>query len=305
MAARAAGEADLAGESMQPAELLKRIRHIEITTDRLANDLLAGQYQSAFKGHGMEFAEVRQYAPGDDARTIDWRVSARAGQTYVRQYVEERELTVMLVVDASGSVSFGSGAATKTETMAEAAATLAFSAIRNNDKVGLLAFSDRVETFVPPRKGRRQVLRVIREVLATRPQRRGTDLASALEHVSHVLHRRAIVFVISDFMTSGYLTPLSVLARRHDVVCLRVEDQREQTLPPVGLVEMQDAETGVTRIVNLTAALARNMELAAGQRQIRLSQELARQKADLIELQAGESSIKPLLAFFAQRARRR
>lgn len=290
---------------MQPTELLKRIRHIEITTDRLANDLLAGQYQSAFKGHGMEFAEVRQYTPGDDARTIDWRVSARAGQTYVRQYVEERELTVMLVVDASGSVGFGTGLATKTETMAEAAATLAFSAIRNNDKVGLLAFSDQTETFVPPRKGRRQVLRVIREVLATRPQRRGTDLAGALEQVSHLLHRRAIVIVISDFLAPDFLTPLSVLSRRHDVVCLRVEDSREQEVPPVGLVEVQDAETGAIRVVNLTPTLARNMAFASLQRRATLQQELARKQADLIDVQAGESPLKPLMAFFEKRSRRR
>lgn len=290
---------------MLPNELLKRIREIEIYTDHLANDVFAGQYQSTFKGQGMEFAEVREYTPGDDARTIDWRVSARAGHPYVRKYVEERELTVMLVVDASGSMNFGTAETTKAETMAEAAATLAFSAIRNNDKVGLLVFTDQVECSIPPAKGRRQVLRVIREVLYTSPQRKATDLSRALEYVNHVLTRRAIVFVISDFLTGGYAKPLDVASRRHDVICLHVEDPREASIPPVGLFELEDAETGQRRLVNLTPALVSSMGFGSLQRKTQLKQELARRKADLVELRAGQSPVQPLLSFFERRAQRR
>ncbi len=290
---------------MLPTDLLRTIRQIEIRTDHLANDVFAGAYQSTFKGQGMEFAEVREYQAGDDARTIDWRVSARAGRPYVRKYVEERELTVMLLVDASGSMDFGTAQATKAETTAEAAATLAFSAIRNNDKVGLLIFTDGVECYVPPRKGRRQVLRVIREILYAKPARRQTDLAQALEYVNHVLTRRAIVFVISDFLTGGYAKPLQVASRRHDVVCLRLEDPREATVPPVGLFELEDAETGERRIVDLSASLDETMRFQATQRKGQLKQTLARYQADLIELQAGQPPAEPLMAFFQRRARRR
>ena len=290
---------------MLPADLLKRIREIEIYTDHLANDVFAGQYKSTFKGQGMEFAEVREYAPGDDVRSIDWRVTAREGHPYVRRYVEERELTVMLVVDASGSMNFGTAETTKAETMAEAAATLAFSAIRNSDKVGLLIFTDQVETYIPPAKGRRQVLRVIREVLYTSPERKSTNLAKALEYVNHVLTRRAIIFVISDFLTGGYAKPLDVASRRHDVVCLHVEDPREATVPAAGLFEFEDAETGQRRIVNLTPAVAKGMSFNTMQRKAQLKQELARRKADLVELEAGHSPVQPLLSFFQKRARRR
>lgn len=290
---------------MLPTELLKRIREIEIYTDHLANDVFAGQYKSTFKGQGMEFAEVREYTPGDDVRNIDWRVTARAGHPYVRKYVEERELTVMLVVDASGSMNFGTAETTKAETMAEAAATLAFSAVRNSDKVGLLVFTDQVETYIPPAKGRRQVLRVIREVLYTSPQRQATNLARALEYVNHVLTRRAIVFVISDFLTGGYAKPLDVASQRHDVVCLHVEDPRETTVPVAGLFEFEDAETGQRRIVNLTPGVAAGMKYNTMQRKAQLKQELARRKADLVELEAGQSPVQPLLTFFQKRAGRR
>lgn len=290
---------------MEPTELLRRIRQIEIRTEHLANDMFAGQYLSAFKGHGMEFAEVREYAPGDDIRTIDWRVSARAGRTYVRKYVEERELTVMLVVDASGSVQFGTQQATKAETMAETAATLAFSAIGNNDKVGLVIFSDGIDCSVPPRKGRRQVLRLIREVLYERPRGRSTNLGEALEYVSHTLHRRAIVFVISDFLAAGYETPLSVLARRHDVVCLRIEDPRETEIAPLGLLELEDAETGRRELVQVNKAMAKSLAFGALERRAALLRTCTRHKADLIDLQAGQSPVQPLMAFFTRRSRRR
>lgn len=290
---------------MEPTELLRRIRQIEIHTEHLANDLFAGQYLSAFKGQGMEFAEVREYAPGDDVRAIDWRVTARTGRTYVRKYVEERELTVMLVVDASGSVQFGTQEATKAETMAETAATLAFSAIGNNDKVGLVIFSDGIDCSVPPRKGRRQVLRLIREVLYERPRGRATNLAAALEYVSHTLHRRAIIFIISDFLATDYETPLSILARRHDVVCLRVEDLREAETPPLGLIELEDAETGRRELVQMNAAVAKALAFGALQRRAALLRTVTRLKADLVELQAGQSPVQPLKAFFDRRSRRR
>jgi len=258
-----------------------------------------------FKGLGIEFNEVREYTAGDDVRSIDWNVTARTGSPHVKSYVEERELTVLLVVDGSGSLDFGTQERSKEETAAEVCALLAFSAIRNNDKVGLLIFTDQVECYVPPRKGRRQVLRVIREILYAEPQHRQTDLAQALEYVNHVLTRRAIVFVISDFLTGGYAKPLQVAARRHDVVCLRVEDPREVTVPAAGLFELEDAETGERRIVDLSAALAETMAFQATQRKGQLKQTLARYQADLIELQAGQAPADPLLAFFQKRARRR
>lgn len=290
---------------MLPTELLKRIRHIEIYTDRLATDVFAGAYHSVFKGQGMEFAEVREYQIGDDVRTIDWRVSARAGRPYVRRYVEERELTVMLLVDASGSMNFGTQSATKAETMAETAATLAFSAIRNNDKVGLLIFTDSVECYLPPRKGRRQVLRVIREILYARPERRATNLSQALEYMNHILHRRAIVFIISDFLTSGYSQSLQIAARRHDVICVRIADAREAILPPVGLVEVLDAETGERRLLDISPATALALQKQNEMWTDQLKHALGRLQADLIEIQAGQTPADPLREFFARRAQRR
>lgn len=290
---------------MDATELLRRIREISIYTEHLANDLFAGQYHSAFKGQGMEFAEVREYAAGDDARTIDWQVSARAGRPYVRKYVEERELTVMLVVDASGSTRFGTAAATKLETMVEAAATLAFSAIGNNDKVGLVIFTSELECYVPPRKGRRQILRLIRELLVDRPGGRATDLGAALEYASHILTRRAVLFVVSDFLTNGYETALSVAARRHDVICLRVEDERERVVPPLGLMELEDAETGRRELINITPAVQRQVASQALERSASLLRTVTRVKADLVDLPAGESPVQPLHEFFERRARRR
>lgn len=290
---------------MDATELIRRIREIEIRTERLANEMFAGQYLSAFKGQGMEFAEVREYTAGDDARTVDWRVTARAGRPYVRKYVEERELTVMLVVDASGSMQFGTQDTTKAETMAEAAATLAFSASSNNDKVGLAVFSGGLDCYVPPRKGRRQVLRVIREVLFERPQQPGSNLAAALEYVSHILHRRAVLFIISDFLTEGYEVPLSILTRRHDVICLRVEDPRETQIPAVGLLEIEDAETGRREIIGTGAALSKQMAWLALERQASLLREVTRLKSDLIDIPAGQSPVQPLMAFFERRSHRR
>lgn len=287
-------------------ELFKKIREIEIYSDHLANEVFAGQYESAFRGQGVEFAEVREYYPGDDIRNIDWRVSARAGDLHVKKYVEERELTTMLVVDASASVDFGTAEQTKAETMAEAAATLAFSAIRNNDKVGAVVFTDEAERFVPPKKGRKQVLRLIRDILYFQPRREGTSIADALDYAARVLTRRAILFVISDFHDSGYLDSVRTAARKHDVIGIEVFDPTERELPPVGLVEMEDAETGRRELVDLASAhfcrdFAQGRQQEAEKRQSLLN----RAGADYIAIEAGTSPIKPLLQFFQQRARRR
>ncbi len=235
---------------MIPAEVLKQVRRIEIRTRNLVNDTFSGDYHSVFKGRGMEFAEVREYAPGDDVRAIDWNVTARLGTPYVKQFTEERELTVFLLVDISASGDFGTRGRLKAALAAEVAAVLAFSAVQNNDKVGLVLFSDRVEQFLPPRKGRRHVLRVIREILYRKPEGRGTALTVPLEHLGRVQKRRAVVFVISDFQASGYDQALKLVARRHDLICVRITDPGEETLPDIGLQEIEDPETGARSLVD-------------------------------------------------------
>ena len=231
---------------MIPREILKKVRRIEISTRGLVNDVFSGEYHSVFKGQGMTFSEVREYQYGDDIRSIDWNVTARTGAPFVKIFEEERELTVMLVVDVSASGNFGTRERIKGEVAVELSAVLAFSAIKNNDKIGLILFSDRIEKFVPPRKGRRHVLRVLRELLYHRPEGRGTDIGGALEYLSRVVPRRAVVFLVSDFMGTGFLRPLSVAGRRHDLIAVRMKDTRESELPPMGLVEMEDPETGQT-----------------------------------------------------------
>lgn len=287
-------------------QLLKKIRQIEIHTDKLANELFAGQYESAFRGQGVEFAEVRQYYAGDDIRDIDWRVSARAGGLHVKKYVEERELTVMVVVDASGSVDFGTGIYTKAETMAETAATLAFSAIRNNDKVGAVMFTDDAELYLPPKKGRRQVLRLIRDILYFQPRKNATNIAQALDYAARILNRRAIVFVISDFQDESYLRSISTAARQHDVVAIEVHDERERHLPASGMLELEDAETGRQELVDLGSArfaqrFAAEQEAAAEARRLAINSA----GADYVSVAAGISPIGPLMELFARRGRRR
>src|SRR5512135_279787 len=235
---------------MLTSEQLKAVRKIQIRTSHLVSDLFAGQYHSVFKGRGMEFAEVRQYLPGDDVRTIDWNVTARTGAPHVKRYVEERELTVMLLVDASASTHFGTVRQLKSEMAAELAALFAFSAITNNDKVGLVMFSDHVELALPPKKGTRHVLRVIREVLSFSPKGRGTDIAAALEHLNHVSKRRCVTFVISDFLDTRARLALKIANRRHDVIAVVLDDPRDLTLPDVGLLEVQDAESGELMLVD-------------------------------------------------------
>lgn len=248
---------------MIPREVLKAIRRIEIRTRRLVNQGLGGEYHSVFKGRGMEFSEVREYQPGDDVRTIDWNVTSRTGSLHVKKYVEERELTVMLAVDVSRSGDFGTGGRTKLETAAEVASVLAFSAVRNNDRVGLLLFTDRVESHVPPSKGADHALRVVRDVLLHEPQGTGTDLGGALRTLTAASRKRSVVFLLSDFLAEGYEFPLRVAARKHDLVAVCVEDPRESELPDVGLLHARDAESGELLLVDTSDARVRRAHAAA------------------------------------------
>src|SRR5437763_8081459 len=233
---------------MLPREVIRQIRRLQLRARRAVEDLLGGEYHSVFKGTGIAFEEVREYQPGDDIRTIDWNVTARIGHPFIKRFVEERELTVMLLVDCSGSQRFGSGFQQKRDVAAELAALLAFSAVSNNDKVGLVAFTDRVERYVPPRKGTSHVLRLIRDILYFQPTRRATSIREALDFLSRVRHRRAIVFLLSDFLDQGYERLLKRTGRHHDLVLVRISDPREEELPAVGLLELEDAETGARRL---------------------------------------------------------
>jgi uncharacterized protein (DUF58 family) len=291
---------------MLPTELFKYVKQIHIRTRRLVNDVFAGGYHSAFKGRGMEFAEVREYTPGDDIRTIDWNVTARTGQPYVKQFVEERELTVMLLVDLSASGQFGTVAKLKTEIATELCAVLAMSAITNHDKVGLILFTDRIERFIPPQKGKHHVLRVIREVLGFRPQHRGTDVGGALAYLHRISRRRSVCFLVSDFLASDYETPLRIAHRRHDLIPVTLTDQREEHLPRLGLVRLQDLETGAQVLVDTSSRAVRQQyqqrrEAALSQRQ-RLFRALG---LDTIDIRTDEPFIDPLMRFFRQRERRR
>jgi uncharacterized protein (DUF58 family) len=290
---------------MLPAEILRKVRRIEIRTRRLVNESLAGEYHSVFKGRGMEFSEVREYQFGDDIRTIDWNVTSRMGHPYVRKYVEERELTVLLLVDVSGSGDFGTRRQFKREIQAEVCALLAFSAIKNNDRVGFMAFSDRIETFLRPRKGKDHVLRVIREVLYFRPQGRTTDIAMALEHLQRTVTKRSVVFVVSDFLGTDFSRPLRVAARKHDVIAVTVTDPREEELPALGLLELEDAETGDRVLVD-----ARDRRTRAAFRRWALERRAQREAlfrsvgVDALELHTDRPYDVPLVRFFHLRARR-
>ena len=284
---------------------LKAVRRIEIRTNRLVSEGMGGEYHSVFKGRGMEFAEVREYVAGDDIRTIDWNVTSRAGTTFVKRFVEERELTVMLLVDVSGSGVFGSGARTKMELAAEVAAVLAFAAIRNNDRVGAIVFSDTIERYMPPRRGRRHVLAVVRELLWPQPVSRGTDIAGALTFLSRVAVKKAIVFLISDFRSAGFEKSLRLAHRKHDVIAVQVRDPREEILPPVGLLSLEDAETGEVRLVDASSARVRDAWAAAErERRDRLALLFRRSGIDTIDLETTRPYDRPLLAFFRQRERR-
>lgn len=299
---RAAKRPDTVGRS--------HIRQIEIRTRRLVNTLFSGDYKSSFKGRGIEFLDVREYLPGDDVRTIDWKVTARFGRPYVKKYAEERELVVILLVDASGSDRFGTKRLFKLEQAAQVAATLAFSAIRNNDKVGLVFFTDHIEKYVPPKKGRVHVLRLIRDILYFEPEHRGTDAKQALEFLMHVLKRRAIVFLISDLMGDSYRPetmrqPLGIVARKHDLVVISVSDPAEKELPKLGLVEMEDAETGELATVDTSDSVLRKRFAASQTARQEAAERLFRQLGiDHIAVSTAEDFTKKLHQFFQKRARR-
>jgi uncharacterized protein (DUF58 family) len=291
---------------MIPQDLLKKVRRIELRTSRLVDDVLAGGYHSAFKGRGMEFEEVRQYQIGDDVRTIDWNVSARFGEPFVKLYREERELTVMLLVDVSGSQHFGTHEQFKDELVAEICATLSISAIRNNDKVGLICFSDRIEAYIPPRKGTKHVLRVIRELLALEPEGSGTDIAGALEFLNKVQKKRSIVFLVSDMQDRNWQRPLQIANRRHDVVAVRTDDFAEHELPQVGLMRIVDPETNRTNIIDTSSKKVRNAwKQLSAERTIAIEQTLRRCNVDEIHLKTGEPFTHALRQFFRRREGKR
>ncbi|MGD1017951.1 MAG: DUF58 domain-containing protein [Verrucomicrobiia bacterium] len=293
---------------MIPREIFKKVRQIEIRTNREVTDVLGGQYHSVFKGRGMEFEEVREYLPGDEVRSIDWNVTARFGHPFIKKFREERELTVMLVVDVSASGQFGSVRQTKNELAAELAAVLAFSAIRNNDKVGLIMFTDQVEKFVPPKKGRRHVLRVVREILAFQPRGRGTDLQRALDYLSRVQPRRAVTFVVSDFQVTdeeSVRKKLRVASKRHDVIALSLRDPREEELPAVGLVELLDAETGERALVDTFNRTVRDEFAAKARLRLEALRRLLRSaNVDQVEIRSDADYVLPLIQFFSMRGRR-
>jgi uncharacterized protein (DUF58 family) len=294
-------------------EILKKVRQIEIRTRRLVNDSLAGEYHSVFKGRGMDFDEVREYVPGDEVRMIDWNVTARAGRPFIKKFTEERELTILLLVDVSASGNFGSTTQSKREMAAELASVLAFSAIRNSDKVGLILFSDRIEQFIPPKKGRRHVLRVVREILYFEPAGRGTDIPQALDFANRVIRRRAIAFLISDFESSGDQTQalgslrraIRLANKRHDLVALHIQDRREHELPDVGLLAIEDAETGeMLEIDTANPRVRTRFAQIAGERAAAVRRTLNAEAVDSLELETGVSYLPPLMHFFQARERR-
>jgi len=287
------------------ADIIKKVRHIQIVANRQVNDLLAGEYASVFKGRGMEFDEVREYTPGDEVRDIDWNVTARAGRPYVKRYCEERELTILFLVDVSASGAFGSTDRSKLEMIAEIAALLMFSALKNNDKVGLCLFADRVLEFLPPRKGKANVLRFIRELVAAEPVSAETDLASALEYASKVLKRRAVVFLISDFQGEDYEHALRLTNRRHDLVAITVADRRERALPDVGFITLRDPETGEAREVDTRHPRVRRLfETRAVQIGEALSDELKRTGVDQLAVRTDQSYVTSIHRFFRMREKR-
>jgi uncharacterized protein (DUF58 family) len=297
----------------QAREILKKVRQIEIRTNRLVNDSLSGEYRSVFRGRGMDFDEVREYVPGDEVRTIDWNVTARAGRPFVKKFTEERELTILLLVDLSASGNFGSAHQSKRELAAELASVLAFSAIRNSDKVGLILFTDQVEQYIPPKKGRGHVLRVVREILYFQPQRRGTNVAQALDFANCVTRRRAVVFLVSDFQFSGnqeaalggLRRAMRQTHRRHDLVAVGIQDPHEASLPAVGMLAMEDAETGeLIELDTLNPQVRSRFQQGAQDRLAKLRRTFNSEAVDSLELVTGEPYVPALKRFFETRARR-
>lgn len=287
---------------MDTKALLKKVRKIEIKTRRLSDNIFGGEYQSTFKGRGMTFSEVRQYQYGDDVRAIDWNVTARYNEPFIKVFEEERELTMMLVVDVSGSESFGTKTQFKREILTEIAATLAFSALQNNDKVGLLLFSDNVELFIPPKKGKSHILRIIRELLEFQPKSSKTDIATTFEYLSGVLKKKAIVFVLSDFMDEGYEKTLRIVAKKHDLTGIRVFDPIEAVLPNLGIVPMQDAETKIVRWINTFSKSTRKIYADEYGKKVKKYEELfSKNGAGHLSCSVEESYVKKLLGYFKTR----
>ena len=290
---------------MLSVELVKKIRQIQIYSSRMVDASFAGQYESVFKGRGMQFEEVREYMPGDDVRTIDWNVTARAGKPYIKRFVEEREMTVMLLVDLSASGNFGTRGKLKNEIAAEFCAVLAFAAIRNNDKVGLIIFTDQIELYIPPKKGVSHVLRLIRELLCFEMRGTQTDLPLALDYLAKVVRKKATVFLVSDFIADDFLRPLSLVNKRHDVISVRVQDRAEITMPQAGLVEFQDAETGMIQLVDSSSkAFKKLFEQQSLQRSRKLAEMLRSIKVDNISITTDKPYVHDLVKFFHMRHRR-
>jgi uncharacterized protein (DUF58 family) len=287
---------------MDTKELLKKVRKIEIKTRRLSDHIFGGEYHSTFKGRGMTFSEVRQYQFGDDVRSIDWNVTARYNEPYVKIFEEERELTMMLMVDVSGSELFGTEQQFKNEVVTEIAATLAFSATQNNDKIGLILFSDQVELFIPPKKGRSHVLRIIRELIEFKPESKQTNLAEALKFLTSVMKKKAIVFVLSDFIADDYQRTMKIVSGKHDVTGIRVYDKQEEEIPNLGLVQMQDEETGEHMLVNTSSKKVRLNYAAFYREKVQYYKDtFSRSGAGAIDCRVGESYVKKLLGYFKRR----
>jgi len=291
---------------MLSEELRHQIKQIHISTSYLVNDAMAGEYASAFKGRGMEFEEVREYQPGDDVRNIDWKVTARTGKPFVKEHREERELTIFLMVDLSASGHFGSDLKLKKELMAEVAAILAFLASRNNDKLGMMIFTTEVERFIPPKKGRSHVWRVIQEILTFEPKHKGTNLEGALEYAGHLLRKKTVLFLLSDFIAQGYEQALTLASKRHDITAVRVRDPREEELPNVGMICLEDAETGEEMLVDTSDKRVREHFRKQSEEMYAQTEQLLR-RAGIREVQirTDSSPIKPLMQYFRQRDRKR
>jgi len=291
---------------MIPEDLIKRIRQIQIYTSRAVNASFAGQYESVFKGRGMQFDEVREYMPGDDIRDIDWNVTARTGKPFIKRFVEEREMTVLFAVDLSASGEFGTVSKMKNELAAEFCAVLAFAAARNNDKVGLLIFTDRIELFIPPKKGSRHILRLIRELLAFKMPKRRTNIPLALDYLAKVVRKRATLFLVSDFIGTDVKKPLSLLNKRHDVICVPVRDRVEVAMPSVGLIEIEDAETGESLLVDTSSKRFRDQYGAhSSQRFDELKGLFRAGNVDFIPISTDRAYVNDVIQFFHMRHRRR
>ncbi|GAL69241.1 DUF58 domain-containing protein [Jejuia pallidilutea] len=288
---------------MDTKELLKKVRKIEIKTRRLSDHIFGGEYHSTFKGRGMTFSEVRQYQFGDDVRNIDWNVTARYNEPFVKVFEEERELTMMLMVDISGSELFGTEQQFKNEVVTEIAATLAFSATQNNDKIGLILFSDQIELYIPPKKGRSHVLRIIRELIEFQPESKQTNLAEALKFMQNVMKKKAIVFVLSDFIADDYERTMKIVSGKHDVTGIRVYDKREENIPNIGVVQMQDEETGELMLVNTTSKKVRENYAKFYRGKVNYYKEtFSRSGAGVIDCRVDESYVKKLLGYFKRRS---